>query len=1088
MRLKQLLPFLLAALVAILGLQLMWQTPVAAGPQDSCATPDINGATDLIDEDMIWDGEIYVGTNFTIRGNSTLTITPGTRVIFCGDYSVSIGSLFSPAKVIAIGTAAEPIVFEPADGVSNWGTFYFGDSLPEVSVLQHVEFHSGGSDGDEAAVTISGRHAIITQTSPIIDQVSIVDSAGYGMSISMNTDNDPTPAAISNLTITGSGNSPIYTVGSGVSALNGPLTLTGNMTQTIEVYGFAMYFDQVWRDHGVPYHIEDTIRMRSNEPFQPFSTWHIEPGVEILMGGLANLTIDGDARIDWQGTADDPIVIKQHDEAGDPWGELSLSASEPGPNKLAHVELIKGGGLADSLASATIKNAFGGTLELDYVTVTGSQNAGLYNSKGFNATNRYTVNNSHFEANLVGIKHWSGSGVIRNSSFINNFEYGIENSNPRDYCLDAGGNYWGASSGPNDSTTVGGQCNDADITNAGTGNVASDGVLYFPWLTDSDTSSVTDHSSLSVGDKLWIIANGVDEAPVELTLRDENGDPVAGKQIEFRTTNGEFSVASGTTDSSGQLMTNLTATETGNTYVTAFNVTDNVPVAAKLSVYFWQGGSDTGGLVDRSGSPYASPELVVEGEPFEAGLPVIFKLPMQNTQSSPLQVDVTYTVQGFGIASGGELVSSPSAVLQPDEAWDALGGFTPADTGHRCVIYDVTYTDETGTRVVEAGGSFGGQRNLKNPKPPCQDLNANDLVPGKPGGLSAVVKHFAKVIDQTNKVSKCLDTQLTFRRSGLALTDFSSPIVLQSFTPSAYAGEAGESQALVDAVNVLTQLGGDIAALNLAIAEARNQTNRAAQADEWQAAADRLAQVREFEAARVEKLQAYGAGIDTFIGLLDVATLDTVFTSDDYDTYLAQLKTTGFDAETIAYHQSTGLSAAEIDAMLQTTIAALENDGAASGSSTLRAILLDLKASIAAEASGQSAFLNVGIAAGSSRSGAADEAQTLIGLGTIQETFEVGNPTTITDTVELVVRTGDMPPQWTYELDQDTLELGPGETTTVTLTVDTGLLPVVADETFYFGVEGFIDDEYIGGVMFEQRIPVNPAGGASTIFLPMITR
>ncbi|MEM9776168.1 MAG: Ig-like domain-containing protein, partial [Chloroflexota bacterium] len=690
MRLKQFLPFLLAALMGVLGIQLLWQTPVSADPQlDSCASPDISGGNDLVGTDTVWTDEIYVGTNFTIRGNSTLTIEAGTRVIFCGDYSVSIGGLFSPAQLMALGTAEEPIVFETATGVPQWGTLYFGDSMPEISVLQHVEFRDGGSGGNTAAaVTISERHAIITQTSPIIDQVSIIDSVGYGLSIDMNTDNDPTPPAISNLTITGSAKNPIYTVGSGVSALNGPLTLTGNMTQTIEVHGFAMYFNQVWRDHGVPYHIDETIRMRNEDPFQPFSTWHIEPGVNILMGPFAYLNIDGDARIDWQGTADDPIVIKQNDEGGDPWGEVFLATSEPGPNKMAYVELINGGG-ANSLATATINNPFGGTLKLDYVTVIGSQNAGLHNSRGFNATNSYTVNQSHFEGNRVGIQHSSGNGVIRNTAFINNFEYGIENLNPQDYCVDAGGNYWGNSSGPADTTTVGGQCNDEGVTNAGTGNASSDGVLYFPWLTDSDTGIVTDHSSLSVGDKLWIIANGVDSAPVELTLRNANGDPIAGKQIEFRTSRGEFSAATGTTNSSGKLTTNITSTVTGNAEITAFNVTDNVPVAARLSVFFWQGSSDTGGLVDQTGAPYASPELVVEGEPFEAGLPIVFKLPMQNTQSSALQVDVTYKVQGFGIASGSEVVGTPSALLQPGDTWDALGGFTPADTGHRCVVFDV---------------------------------------------------------------------------------------------------------------------------------------------------------------------------------------------------------------------------------------------------------------------------------------------------------------------------------------------------------------------------------------------------------------
>ena len=1074
--------YLLIPLLCFGGMLLAWQTPAAADPaQSSCSNPDTTGAT--LEVDTIWEDDIYIGRDLTVRNNSTLTITPGTRVIFCDNYALIIGGLFNPARIMALGTAEEPIIFEPAPGVPAWDKLYFGDTLFEISVLQHVEFRNGGGEenvADAATIEISTRHAVVTQTSPIIDNVSIIDSVGYGLNISIDSVDDPTPAAISNLSISGSGKSPILTNGSGVSALLGPLTLTDNVTQTIEVNGFSMYYDQQWRDHGVPYELDETIRMRNEDPFQPFSTWRIDPGVTLLLGPAVNLTIDPDGRVEWIGTEDDPIIIKQLDESGDPWGELFLGASEPGPNKLTYVELINGGGLPDSPVSGAIDHPFGGTLELDNVTISGSQAAGLYHSKG-----TVSVNQSRFEGNEVGIEFWSGTAVVRNTAFINNGEHGILNQNPRDYCVDAGGNYWGSATGPADATTVGGQCNDEGLTNAGSGDTASDGILYFPWLTESDTGVVSDHSTLSVGDKLWVVANGVDMAPIELTLRDENGDPVAGKEIEFRSTRGTFSNTSGTTNGAGQLLTNLTSTEIGNVEITAFNVTDNVPVAARLSIYFWQGGDDTGGLVDQSGSPYASPEMIVEGEPYEAGKPVIFKLPMRNTQPNPLQIDVTYTIQGFGIASGGEVVSSPSTVLQPDESWDAIGGYTPADTGHRCVIYDVAYTDASGQRVVTQS-SFGGRKNLKNPDNPCDDLDANKLVPGKPGGLGAVIKHFANTIDQTNKVSKCLDNQLTFRQRSLYQESYESPTVLQTFTPPTYDGSGGESQTAIDAVNALTQTAAEIAALNIAIAEARTKANDAAQADAWESSAARLEQVRGFEADRVETLNRYVTEIDALLSELDAATLDTVFSSDDYVNYLAQLKSTGFDADTVAFHKATGLSDADIEAMLAETIAALETS-AGQSSETLRSLLVGIRADVQAEALGQAKFLNVGLAGGG-RSASQDEPSNLIGWGEMVETFEVGNPTMVTDTVKLIVRTGDMPPQWSYALDRDELELGPGEVTTVTLTVDTGLLPVLADETIYFGVEGFIDEEFIGGVMFENRIPVNPNAEPSPIYLPYITR
>lgn len=1083
--------FILMAPIAIIAaIFFQWEQVAGAIPsQGSCATPDITVANSLVDIDTIWSGEIYVDANYTIRGNSTLTIEAGTRVIFCDDYQLSIGGLFSPAQLVAVGTSDQPIVFEPDLGVTNWNGIYFSDSLAESSSMRHVEIRGAGSNENEAAVVISSRHAIITQTSPIIDNVIISDSASYGLLIDINEDFDPSPPAISNLTITGSANAPILTDPAGVTALGANITTTNNVTDAIMVSLGGIRFDSHWRDHGVPYVFQTGINARNNDPFSPFSTWRIDPGVELHLPADVTLNIGGlfsESRLDWQGTEEKPIVIKPREDARGPWGTLVLEPFDNGLGKhtLTHVTLQNGGGDPASQRAMLFKGD-SVLLEMDQVTLKNSSYIGLQANNG-----NFTINNSRIENNVIGIQYFVDRGTqgkIRNTIFKNNSEQAINNWFLRDNCLDAAGNYWGASDGPMDSSLEGTSgCLDAGSSNSGSGDSISNGIIYFPWLTSDDIGSVEDHSSISSGEKLWILANGLDKAEIVLTVRDASGAPLPNQSIEFRATRGTLSTTTGTTDNGGRLRTTLTSTETGSTNVTALNLTTGQPVAASLSLFFWEGGGETGGLINQTGAPYASPALVVKGEPFEAGLPVLFTLPMRNGQTNALQVDVDYYVQNFGIASGRELVSSASELMSPNEFWDAPGGFTPADTAHRCVIFDVTYSDASGRALSQSSGSFGGSQNLKNPKPPCSDLNADKLVPSKPGGLGAVFKHFGNVLDQTNKVSRCLDQTLTFRNRSMFQLSYESPVVLQTLTPPTYVASMGESQALVDAINTLSQTAADISALNLALAESRQKTTDAAQAGDWQSAADRLEDLRNFEAQRVTKLQSYVAEMNAVIALLDATTLDTLFEADDYTSYLADLKANGFDAETIAYHTQSGLSPADIDAMLAATIAALEAEITFS-SLTFRDILIGMRDDASAEALGQAEYLAIGVATGSSRGDSQiDDEQSLIGWGEIVETFEVGNPTTITDTVELEIRAGGLPVQWSVSLDKSVFELGPNETTSVTIRVDTGDLPVVVDDTIYFGVEGLMNGEFIGGVMFEHRVPVNPAADPRPAYLPFI--
>jgi hypothetical protein len=72
--------------------------------------------------------------------------------------------------------------------------------------------------------------------------------------------------------------------------------------------------------------------------------------------------------------------------------------------------------------------------------------------------------------------------------------------------------------------------------------------------------------------------------------------------------------------------------------------------------------------------------------------------------------------------------------------------------------------------------------------------------------------------------------------------------------------------------------------------------------------------------------------------------------------------------------------------------------------------------------------------------------------------------------------------KYTYALGDPAPVWGPGETTTVTLNVGRG---VPLDSKARVSVEGYIGDELVGGIPFEQVVP---AASVRAVYLPLVIR
>jgi hypothetical protein len=181
-----------------------------------------------------------------------------------------------------------------------------------------------------------------------------------------------------------------------------------------------------------------------------------------------------------------------------------------------------------------------------------------------------------------------------------------------------------------------------------------------------------------------------------------------------------------TTGADGRATVMVSSETSGFAQISAANVSDDVPLAAFAGANFWQPEGDSGGLINLEGVPYAFPGLEIRGRPFQQSEPILFNMPMHNSNSYTIHVTVTYGVSGFGLGAGFRPVGEATASIPPGGTWDAPGGWTPGPgegAGHGCATGDVGWSggppgDEDNSGEFERRVNL----NLKGPASPPPGL------------------------------------------------------------------------------------------------------------------------------------------------------------------------------------------------------------------------------------------------------------------------------------------------------------------------------------------------------------------------------
>lgn len=1007
----------------------------------------------------------------------TLTVMPGTTFKMDPDFQIRI----SKGRLMAEGTAFEPITFEAADPSQPWRRIYFNGSANEVPTmtLQHVILDGGGGSDPTAvdgALYLYAPSGTVG-SGPVMDQITIRDSGSHGL-VARVTESDESPMALSNLKITGSAGAPLYLWGAAVGGLGPDNVLTGNAQDAILINGSglggSLDYDATWRRQTAPYRLLNQLTV--SDPRSPVLT--IEPGVTVEFTTTAGIKVNRGGVV-IEGTPTEPITLTRAPGATT-WGRLFFEDNIDPASRIAHTTFEYAGGAGGAITYN------GESLTLDNVTVRYATNAGLYTRGTF-----VQVKESRFEQNGEGLRFQYGAGgVLRNNVIANNGAGITVLSNSKGVCIDAMGNYWGAAEGPSDSIGAIDACN-LTTTNAGGGESLSADVLYRPWLSGMPGDGALDGSQIEAED-FWVIGDGVATTTLTIKARDAQGTPLVGKQIALETTRGVIQQPGAPTDADGVTRAVISSAETGPAQITAFNTTDGEPLAALASLMFWQGQGEDAGLIPPGGAPFASPQLIIEGKPFEQGLPMVFRVPMQNTNAVPIEVTVVYRVSRLNIGARFTAVYTATETLQPGELWDAAGSWIPPVTGHHCVQALVEVDLPDGQRlnfrplVIVNVGPF--QVNLKfMPPDPCQALDPTKLIPSY-GGLPKVVKHFRKALVQSYLANECLKQNLTFgsgaASAGVQPLGLTAARAYQAVAPPpvvtmpSLVADSEVSQAEADAANAIGETAAELIALDIAIATARERAEQAGDADDAMWIERQMTAYRDYQTDKGAALQRLSARIDAYLAITrDAGEPDTRFMPTDYAAYLAELTASGYDAETIAFHRELGRSDGAIAEQLTSEIITLENN--TFFATSFYELLESLRAT--AEARGRTLVRTYGQATSRALTAAAPDAYF---LGELSTHFVVGNPQEAQRTVELVVRPVQLPLDWSYALSDPAPVLGPGETTTVTLTLNVGH-GVPLDSKARVSVEGYIGDELVGGILFEQVVP---AAGARAVYLPLVIR
>mgnify|MGYP003865567913 CR=1 FL=1 len=348
------------------------------GDPNACAyvlDSDITSPTRLINTASYCD---YLITDW-IDVSSLLTIEPGTVIRSNPDERI----IMDGGELQAVGTASQRIVFEGLASVQGYWRGIDVNSARNI-VMDYVDIKDAGQVCSIIFCPDVGVY--IDNTALSFTNSTVSNSYVHGMSITADTRID----AFSNNQFYGNSlrglNMDIELIpeldeGSDYYGLNNP-----NGNPTVGVFSGAQESGKTfrWKALNAPYNVGSYLNVDGGILL-------LEPGVEIVFGAEAWMTVEGNGVLKALGTQSDPIVLRGSQPNPGHWDGIRMSDTNFNTSILQHTTLSHSGnteGLLSAYAALRLDEAF---ITLSNSTFSDNARWGIYCTEPGTVTNASVI-------------------------------------------------------------------------------------------------------------------------------------------------------------------------------------------------------------------------------------------------------------------------------------------------------------------------------------------------------------------------------------------------------------------------------------------------------------------------------------------------------------------------------------------------------------------------------------------------------------------------------------------------------------------------------------------------------------------------
>jgi len=325
----------------------------ASGPTagvDPCLRPASDSAcsspvsvSGTISEDTTWGGECdeyLVTSSVSVENGATLTVEPGTRVVFAQNTDLTVEE---DSALSAVGSCGSPIVFtgeQQTRGYWDGIQLYEADQL--LSELTYCIVEYGGGDRFTWA-PVAGNIVVLEGARASITNSAVRESAGYGVVL----DSDVTVDAFTDNVVTANDDGAAYGYGQVAGFLDDSSSYAGNDEDVVVLAGGTLTSDDeiTWDAIDVPYRVSAGNDVTVNGHLT------VAPGTTVEFGQNAYMTMndDGPGRLTAVGMDPEteesmPITFTGEQETRGYWDGIQFYGTDRTENQLMNCVVEYGGG------------------------------------------------------------------------------------------------------------------------------------------------------------------------------------------------------------------------------------------------------------------------------------------------------------------------------------------------------------------------------------------------------------------------------------------------------------------------------------------------------------------------------------------------------------------------------------------------------------------------------------------------------------------------------------------------------------------------------------------------------------------------